>query len=52
MRIPVLIPEETHEELRTLAFETKIPMAEHIRRAIDIYLVELKKQSQILKGEN
>lgn len=50
MRIPVLIPDETHEELRTLAFETKTPMAEHIRRAIDIYLAEIKKQGHILQG--
>ena len=32
----IYLPEETHEGLRTLAFETKTSIAELIRRAIEL----------------
>ncbi len=38
MRIPVIIPDEHHEELRRIAFEKKSSMAEEIRKAIALYL--------------
>ena len=38
VRIPVFIPEEHHEFLRTLSFEKRISMAKLIRIAIAQYL--------------
>lgn len=37
-RIPVLIDDDTHETLRKLSFDTRLAIAEHIRRALNHYL--------------
>ena len=37
-----LTPEQ-YENLRRLSFDTKIPIAEHIRRAVDEYLAKEKR---------
>lgn len=37
---------QQHEALRTLAFETKSTMSEHIRTAIDNYLNEINKKEE------
>lgn len=37
-RIPVLIDDETHETLRKLSFDTRLAIAEHIRKALNHYL--------------
>ena len=39
-RIPILIPDEHHEELRKLAFEKRSSISEEIRKAISIYVKE------------
>jgi predicted DNA-binding protein len=36
----IYITKEQHEALRTLAFETKLTMSDHIRQAIDAYLAK------------
>lgn len=37
-RIPVIVPDEHHEKLRTIAFEKRTSISEEIRKAIDEYL--------------
>ena len=41
-RIPVLVATAEYEALRKLAYETRLSMSEHIRRAISEYLKEVK----------
>ncbi len=45
-RIPVLLDDETHEELRKLAFDTRISISEHIRRAVKKYLQEISQDTE------
>ncbi|MBY6274016.1 MAG: hypothetical protein CW346_17750 [Bacillaceae bacterium] len=37
-RLPLLLTEEQHKRLRRLYAETRIPMTEHVRRALMEYL--------------
>ena len=41
-RIPVILDDKQHETLRKLAFDTKLSISEHIRRAIDEYLKKIE----------
>ena len=43
-RAHVIIPNRQDRELRKLADETGLTISEHIRRAIDQYLLALKKE--------
>ncbi|MDB5055060.1 MAG: hypothetical protein JWM44_3110 [Bacilli bacterium] len=43
MRIPVIIPDEHHEELRRIAYEEKSSMSEEVRKAIAEYLERKRK---------
>lgn len=45
-RIPVMLDEKQHEILRKLAFDTKLSISEHIRRAVDEYLARKEKGSK------
>lgn len=38
----IYLEDDQHEALRKLAFDTKLTMAEHIRRAIKYYLEKIK----------
>lgn len=40
--VPVRLTPTLYEALRKLSFETRIPMAEHVRRAVDDYLKKQK----------
>ena len=46
-RIPILIPDEHHEELRKIAFEKRSSISEEIRKAIDKYLREENNNGSI-----
>lgn len=46
-RIPVLLDEEDYEKLRKLAFDTRLPMAEHVRQALREYLRKTHPGKQI-----
>lgn len=37
-QVKTYLTEEQHEALRKLAFETRLSIAEHIRKAVDMYL--------------
>jgi len=45
-RLPVTISKKQHQALRELSASTGLSIAEHIRRAIDAYLAELKKNQE------
>lgn len=37
-RIPIYLPEEDYKEIRLLAFQHEVSMAEEIRKAVSMYL--------------
>lgn len=46
IRINVQVTKEQNEELRKLAFDTRLSVAEHIRRAVEEYLSNLKEEQK------
>lgn len=46
MRIPVIIPDEHHEELRRIAFEKRTSISEEVRKAVAEYLERMKEEQK------
>ncbi|WP_429850826.1 ribbon-helix-helix protein, CopG family [Brevibacillus porteri] len=41
--VKTYLTEEQHEALRKLAFESKQSIAEHVRKAVELYLTQQQK---------